>query len=464
MIFWRIFRLKALQMTLGVIFMLAIFLAVAPSILAQENGNGAKKEDLEQQISALEKEAAAIDQTIQEIRGEAQTLANEVATIDAEVRRRQVEIRRIDLAIQKARIEIQKKSASIVDLSARIAKSRQTLASTLFLLYAEDRENIISVLLKNSNLSDFLGTIFNLNRLRATLQAVLGDFKDEQTLLESEKVELEGFTQEQQELRALQEVERRFLAQKKKEKGELLRLTKGKEAIFQQLLSAKKKDIASLRTQLFYLEKTGITAEEALKFVQLAAERTGIRPAFLLALLEVETGRQFEEGVISVGSNLGTGNWRDDMYLCYQRLGRYYGGSSVQKYYARAEREKIAFFQITEGLGLDPDKMPVSKEPPYIGCGGAMGPAQFIPTTWLIYEKRVAELTGHNPPSPWNVEDAFTAAAIFLADAGAKSQTAAGETRAAKTYLSGSPTCSRYVCRSYASRILSLARDLERII
>jgi len=429
-----------------------------------ENGNGTKKETLERQLAELEKEAAALDKTIQDIQGEAQTLANEIAIFDAEIRRRQLEIRRLDLAIQKARFEIRKKIASIDALSQKITRSRQSLASAVLLIYMREKESIFSVLIKNANLSDFLGALVNLNRLHQNLQLTLSNLKEEQMLSEKEKRDLEIFKKEQEDLKALQEVERRFLEQKKKEKDELLRLTKGKEALFQKLLSAKKKDIASLRTQLFYLEKTGVTAEEAVKFAELASKRAGIRPAFLLALLEVETGKQFEEGVISVGTNVGTGNWKDDMYLCYQRLGRYYGGSNVAKYNSRAEKEKEAFFSIAERLGFDPDKMPVSKEPPYIGCGGAMGPAQFLPSTWLLYEKRVAELTGHNPPNPWNIEDAFTAAAIFLADAGAASQTVSGESRAAKIYLSGSSSCERYVCRSYASRVLSLAREIERIL
>ncbi len=443
---------------------LGVFLLPAIAVTAEENGNGEKRQEIEREIQKLEKEAAGLDETIQGIQGEAKTLAGEVAALDAEISRRQVEIKRLDLAIQKADLGIKQKSASIDDLSEKIAVSRRSLASILFLLYARGDENILSVLLKNNNLSEFFGAVFNLNRLRENIQSALSDFKEERVELEREKEELKEFQKEQRDLKALQEVERRFLAQKKKEKDELLRLTKGKEAIFQKLLSAKKKDIASLRTQLFYLEKTGVTAEEAVKFAELAAKRTGIRPAFLLALLEVETGRQFEEGIISVGTNVGTGNWRDDLYLCYQRLGRYYGGSNIAKYNARAEKEKEAFFRITDELGLDSDKMPVSKEPPYAGCGGAMGPAQFIPTTWLLYRERVASLTGHNPPNPWNVEDAFTASALFLADAGASSKTQAGETRAAKTYLSGSPSCARYVCRSYASRILTLARDIERIL
>jgi len=290
-------------------------------------------------------------------------------------------------------------------------------------------------------------------RVQDGLRGVLVKFSEDRAVLEKEKEELEEFEEEQRDLKSLQEVERKFLAQKKKEKEELLRLTKGKEALFQKLLQSKKRDIASLKTQLFYLEKTGITAEDALRLADLAAKRAGIRTAFLLALLEVETGKQFEDNVISVGTNLGTGNWRDDLYNCYIRLGKR----------GVAEAEKKAFFEITGKLGLDPDRMPVSRRPSY-GCGGAMGSAQFLPSTWLRYERRVAELTGHNPPSPWSPEDAFTAAAVFLAAAGADAQTAAAEIAAAKTYLSGNPRCSKSICHYYSNRIIALAKEIDRIL
>ncbi len=98
-----------------------------------------------------------------------------------------------------------------------------------------------------------------------------------------------------------------------------------------------------------------------------------------------------------------------------------------------------------------------------------MGPAQFIPTTWLLFEKRVADLTGHNPANPWNIEDAFTAAAIFLADSGAASRTTDGEMRAARTYISGKPSCpasgsARVACLGYARRIADLTNKIGKII
>ena len=418
-------------------------------IYAQEN----KRDELERQLQQLEQEAALLDKNLTQIEGEKRTLANETAAFNTEIKRRELNIKRLALAIQRALLEIQQKSADIENLLQKIGKSRGALSAGLFMMYVYDQENALTILLKNKNLTEFFGSVANLNSVQANVEKKLTDFKEEKSLVEKEKGELEDFQEEQQGLKALQEVERRLLSQKKKEKDEILRLTKGKEALFQQLLKLKKRDIATLKTQLFYLEKTGISAEDAVRFADLAAKRAGIRTAFLLALLEVETGKQFEDGVISVGTNLGTGNWRNDLYNCYISLGKR----------KNAEAEKNAFFEITGKLNLDPDRMPVSRRPSY-GCGGAMGPAQFLPSTWLIFEDRVADLTGHNPPSPWNIEDAFTAAAVFLASSGASSKTETGEIRAAKTYLSGSPSCSKYICRSYSSRIISLAREINQIL
>lgn len=430
---------------------LGVFCLSAAAAFAEEDS--AKRSELERQLQQFEQEAAEFDKSIQKTQSETRTLANELKTLNTEIKRRELEIKRLALTLKKTALEIQSKASGIAVLSKKIDKSRKALAAGLFLVYIYDQDNTLTILLKNANLSDFFSSLYNISKVQSNFQDALGEFREDQVELKKEKAELEEFEEEQQDLKALQEVERRFLAQKKKEKDEILRLTRGKEALFQQLLQSKKKDIATLKTQLFYIEKTGITAEDAIKFADLAAKRAGIRTAFLLALLEVETGKQFEDGVISVGTNLGTGNWERDLYNCYIRLGKR----------KTAEAEKRAFFEITGKLGLDPNKMPVSRKPNY-GCGGAMGPAQFIPTTWLRFEDKVSDLTGHNPPSPWNVEDAFTASAVFLAQSGAASQTQAGEIRAAKTYISGRSNCTSYICRVYSNRIISLARDIDRIL
>lgn len=447
---------KKLLLKKEVFCLLGLALAIPIFVFGQSAGE--KKTSIQEQIEALEREASAIDGQIQATQKEATTFANEVSIFNNEIKRKEIEIKKLTLAIRQAESEIKDKAEGIRIIEGKMAGGRRTLAASLVALSQKESEGMVAVLIKNPRLSNFFVAIDNLLNLQLNIKELLVSLRGDREELEREQEELRDFQKGQQSLKALQVSEQRALAQKKKEKDELLRLTKGKEALFQKLLSAKKKDIAALKTELFYLEKTGITAEDALRYATLAADRAGIRPAFLLALLEVETGRQFEDGVISVGTNVGTGNWKTDMYDCRMRQGAR----------SAAESQKNAFFAITGKLGLDPDKMPVSRRASY-GCGGAMGPAQFIPTTWLLFAERVAQLTGHNPPNPWNVEDAFTASAIFLADGGATSKTAAGEARAARIYISGRSTCSTRTvsgraCNWYANRVVSLAREIDRAI
>lgn len=260
--------------------------------------------------------------------------------------------------------------------------------------------------------------------------------------LEAQYEELEARKVEQVGLRKIQELQKWEVDSKKGEKNNLLAATKGEERKFQELARKTDQDIQRLRDQIKFLLGQGISLEDALSYGQLAANRVGIRPAFLLAILDVESG---------LGRNVGTGNWIDDMYNCYLRLGRP----------SRAETEKRAFFEIAGKLGIDPNSVKVSAAPNY-GCGGAMGPAQFIASTWLLYEARVAELTGHNPPNPWSIEDSFMAAAVYLANAGATKKTQAAEIAAANTYLSGKANCRQSACRYYSNLVLSKSVQIER--
>jgi len=427
--------------------------SVLPQRISAEETPEEKRARINQQIQTLENEANSLDRQIADVRKQSKSLAGEVESINTQIKRQELEIKRINLVLEKARRDIDDTTAEIARLSAKIDRGRKSLGAMLLFLYAHDQKDSVMLLFQNRNVSDFFHQTDSVQRIQSDLYDVLNMSKEDRELEAKEKDRLLDYRQEQQELKSLQEIERKFLADKRKEKDHLLKLTKGNEALFQKLLQLKKTDIVALKTQLFYLEKTGITAEDALKFAELAAKRAGIRPAFLLALLEVETGKQFENGVISVGTNLGTGHWKRDLYDCYIALGKK----------KTAETQRSAIFQITAELGFDPDQMPVSRRPNY-GCGGAMGPAQFLPSTWLLFRDSVARLTGHNPPNPWNVEDAFTAAAVFLADAGADAQTENAELRAAKTYISGSPNCTSQICRSYSRRIIALAEDIDRIL
>jgi len=56
-------------------------------------------------------------------------------------------------------------------------------------------------------------------------------------------------------------------------------------------------------------------------------------------------------------------------------------------------------------------------------------PAQFIASTWKLFEDRLQSALGHDP-NPWAAEDAFTASAMYLGDLGASTGTYSGEIKA----------------------------------
>ena len=94
------------------------------------------------------------------------------------------------------------------------------------------------------------------------------------------------------------------------------------------------------------------------------------------------------------------------------------------------------FLQITKELGMDPYQTPVScvmysNGAPY-GWGGAMGPSQFIPSTWALYAPKVKAATGRTA-NPWDISNAFLATGLYLEALGGGKN----EFSAAMHYFSG---------------------------
>ena len=236
------------------------------------------------------------------------------------------------------------------------------------------------------------------------------------------------------ELRAIQELEKKKIEQRETEKKQILKVTKGQETLYQQVLKNQEKTAAQIRTELFTLRgSAAIPFGTALDYANVVSKQTGVRAAFILAVIAEES---------NLGANVGTGTWRVDMHN---------------------PRDTVPFLQITARLGLDPDKMPVSKKPWY-GWGGAMGPAQFIPSTWVLYEEEIGRLTGHNPPSPWDPTDAFMAAGVLLRDGGAAKGTLAAERRSALCYFAGCRNANKASYAFYGDEVMELAAKYQRQI
>jgi len=114
------------------------------------------------------------------------------------------------------------------------------------------------------------------------------------------------------------------------------------------------------------------------------------------------------------------------------------------------------FFAVTTALGRDPYKTLVSCPIAGVaGYGGAMGPAQFIPSTWGGYKSRLKTVLGHDA-DPWNPKDAFIASAMLLTDKGAVGNVPSAQHIAAcKYYGTGGSTC------SYSNSVMKLKIGIQ---
>ncbi len=427
--------IKRISLFVCIILLLAFALPVVAAVQDDIDQRNHQIQELERQIEIYQKEISTNG-------SKAKTLSGEITKMNATIGKLQLEIKSLALAIDQTGTEINTTKAQVLDLQQKLELHKAALSKYLQTLNTIDRQNLTEILFANQQLSGFFNRLKQLEDTQNNLQRIIAEMKQVKTDLEDKQLNLQEKKNELEQLKKFQLSQKSNLELNKTQKNQLLAETKGNEQKYQQLTAKARQDIAAIRQQVGDLLKQGLTVEDAIKYGVIAAARLGIRPAFLIALLDVESG---------LGRNVGTGNWIDDMYNCYKRLGKP----------ARAEAEKNAFMQVINKLGLVAESVKVSREPNY-GCGGAIGPAQFLPSTWLGYEAETAKLTGHNPPNPWNIEDAFTASAIKLSRAGATDKNTAGETRAAKAYISGNSSCTSRICNYYANTILNKAAIIER--
>jgi len=420
---------------------ISLLIVLAAPLFIQAAGIDDLKQELENQIKQKQQKINQYQNSINQNQQKAKTLQNDINILEAQINQVRVEISQIDLTIQKSTLNIQGIDGEINILEDRINQKKNLLAEYIRAMAQSDQETFLEVILKNNSFSDFFNELNALESVQEQIQSILVAVHEIRGKLQDQKEELEVERAQQNRLKSLQLVQKRGVENKQWQKEDLLDKTQGEEYRYQQLVQGAEKDITHIKEQLSLLEKYNLTLEEAVQHAIYAASKTGLRPAYLLGVLEAES---------RLGLNVGTGTYQKDMYQCYRNLG----------YITRANKEKAAFIQICQELGLNPETQPVSAEPWY-GCGGAMGVAQFMPTTWLAYKDQVAATTGNNPPNPWSHRDAFMAAAIKLSQGGADQRTEIGERTAYAKYLGGS-RYSKWIYHSVTNYVIKLANNFQQ--
>jgi len=379
----------------------------AAEMTGTENGatSQEEREKLENELAELERQILEHQSTVAEYQKQGKTLTNEIKSLNAKISQLNLQIKAVNLNLQKLDDEITSTQKNINVTENRIDGHKTALARGVRDLYEADAQSLIEVLLANANLSDFFGDVNNITLVQSNIRTALNEVVALRVELLEQKQELAAEKSDVENLKNYQESQKKSVATTQAEKNQLLTVTKGKESEYQKILKETQATAAQIRSRIFRLLGGGeLTFEEAYKYARLAEGATGVRAAFLLAILQQES---------LLGKNVGRCSYQGAMH---------------------PTRDVPIFLAILSKLGIDPNST-VAK----VSCanrdgayGGAMGPAQFIPSTWAIYggwEKNgssweynqskdyIGKITGQTPSNPWSNADAFVATSLYLKDA-----------------------------------------------
>tara|TARA_Y100000310_G_scaffold63585_1_gene59055 strand:- start:43499 stop:44791 length:1293 start_codon:yes stop_codon:yes gene_type:complete len=404
-----------------------------------------RRAELEAELSVLEAEIAAQQELLRAKQNERVSLERDVAILDAKIERARLAIRARNISIQGLTDDIYGKELTIGELTAKFEREKDSLAQLIRRTNEIDHISLVEVILSNQNLSDFFEDLDSFDSIKLALKDSFEEIEVTKEDTEVEKSALEERRLDEVALRSLQELEKKKIEQQEAEKQKILKITKGVEDVYQNFIRSKEKSAAEIYAELFTLRGTApIPFADAYRYATDVSNITGVRAAFILGVIAQESnlGQNVGQCLITNSPNKGDGKGVN--------TGRFFSG--VMK----STRDVDPFFDIVNKLGINPYAQVVSCPPSY-GYGGAMGPAQFIPSTWVLYEDRIAKAAGQNPPNPWDPRTAFIASALLLMDNGADRGTFTSERLAALRYFAGWRNAEKRAYAFYGDEVMELA-------
>ncbi len=397
------------------------------------------------ELAETEADIAKWQSILSSTKANTKSLQQEAAILNAKIKQAQATIKQKNINIEQLGKQIRDKQAKIATLETRIDRGHESLAQLIRQTNQIDDYSLPEVILGNKDISDFFADIDSFQTIKRSMKVLFTEIRETKNLTEAEKASLDKAKDKELDTKAAVESQKQQVQKDESQKQYLIQVNKTQEKTYAQVIADQQAKAAQIKAKLFKLAggAKAIDFGTALQYAQEASQITGVTPAFVLAILTQES---------NLGANVGK------CYLTDTASGAGVNISSgkVWSNLMKPSRDVQPFLDITGRLGYDPMKTVVSCPIAGVGgYGGAMGPAQFIASTWKIFEDRLKQSLGHDA-NPWNAEDAFTASAMYLSDLGASSGTYSGEIKAAcRYYGSGGTSC------AYGRSVMGLKASIQ---
>ncbi len=400
----------------------------------------------QQQIVLLEQQITQLNNQLSDQKKQSGTLQGDINVLSTQINAKKKEIQSKILKITQLTDSISEKQTTIETLAQKITREKESLAQLLRKTNEMDQSTLSSFLLSATTLSDFYSDVSRFDKLKTDVRASVDTITTIKSVTEQKKTELEKQQNQTLDEKANLESVQKSIQEDQKTQKVLLSISKNRETQYQKVIADQQAKVATIKAKLFQLAGGGkaIKFGEALVFANTASSKANIDPAFLLAIITQES---------NLGSNVGK------CYLTDQYSGAGVNVNSGVRYsnVMKPSRDVPPFMSITSSLGLNPFKTVVSC--PIKGAGGwggAMGPAQFIASTWNLLVSRIQSALSETAANPWDPQDAFMASAFYLSDLGAHGNSYSSQIRAAcKYYGSGGSTC------AYGRSVMGLKASIQ---
>lgn len=403
---------------------------------------------LQAQLVQIQAEIQQTQSKLADTQSQRTSYERDVAILDYKVKEAQLQIKQRDLTIKALKAGINQKNVGISELDVRVASDQESLAQILRTTQQMDDTSFIELTLSGS-LTEVFKDIDAFEQIQNAMNQSFVAMATKRSDLSARKQALEEQQQEAQDLLRIQVLQQQSLKTTQKQKKDLVAAVKGQEATYQTMIKAKKQSAAQIEAALFNLrDSKAVSFGDMYSYAKEAGQKVGVRPALILAILRQETnlGENVGQCLVTNTPNKGDGKGKN--------TGNFF------KQVMKGSRDVDPFMRITLDLGLDPTTQVVSC-PQAGGYGGAMGPAQFIPSTWVLYEDRIANATGQRPANPWNPRTATFATALLMADNGADRQTPAAERLAALRYFAGWGNANKPAYAFYGNGVMGYAEEYQ---
>ncbi|MCZ2845790.1 MAG: hypothetical protein O2U61_04730 [Candidatus Bathyarchaeota archaeon] len=336
------------------------------------------------------------------VEAEKTAIESQIENIEAQERSAEWYLSKVDLDIRYLNYEITDLSLSIshleseIELDSVLKEQKEILSDAIRRVYEYDYMSYIEIFLGYSSLSNFGSQLIEMDSIQTAIRTSIEDFQVVKDKIEAEKTKLDKDREVNLEYKKNKEYSQYSLTIKQGQQ----------EYYLQQLAVAKtplEREMARIETELMELREAmgriqsylfswlwgqRPTWSQIFSAVSSASKKAGVDMFTMLAILQVESSFRATAG-------WNAGSPEGNLKRCHDYR------TSDEPF---CSDQKKVFEDICAELGPNFNKNVVPISPAY-----AMGPAQFIPTTWRGYQRLYSGLR-----NPWDLDDAVLAMAYKL--------------------------------------------------